>query len=117
MADGPPYPDPVRFDHGKADEVVTRAHQLIARLQKQTSDRVANATKMRVSWTGPYALQFDREVRRMQSEASSMIGELQTLVTTVTNASTTATTTQQQHDRANQDWWSQQPDPGPVPGL
>ena len=26
-------------------------------------------------------------------------------------------TTQQQHDKANQNWESQQPDPGPVPAI
>lgn len=114
---GEPYPHPVQFDHGKADEVIARANQLISKLQQQTSDRVANAKKLRANWTGPYADQFDGEVRRMQSEASSMIGELQALVRTIANASSSATSTQRAHDKANQDYWSQQPDPGVVPGL
>jgi uncharacterized protein YukE len=117
MADGPPFPHPVQFDHGKADAVVTQANQVIAKLRQQTSDRVANAKKMRANWTGPYAEQFDREVARMQTEATQMIGDLQSLVTTVSNASTNATTTQRQHDKANQDWWDSQPDPGVVPAI
>lgn len=117
MSDGPPYPNPVRFDHGKADAVVAQANQLIGKLQQQTTDRVARARAMRQNWKGPYADQFDGEIARIQSEASRMIGDLQNLVRTVTNASASATRVQQQHDRANADWWSQQPDPGIVPGL
>lgn len=117
MGDGPPYPDSVQFDHGKADAVVTKANALIALLRQQTSDRVTNAKKMRQNWTGPYARQFDTEVARTQSDATTLIGALQSLVTTVSNASAAAATTQQAHDRANQQWWDQQPDPGVVPGL
>jgi hypothetical protein len=117
MGDRPPYPDPVRFDHAKADGVVAQANQLIAKLQQQTTDRVTQARRLRLDWRGPYALQFDVEVERIQTEARRMIGDLQALVRTVSGASATATATQRQHDRANQDWWDQQPDPGIVPGL
>lgn len=117
MSDGPPFPDPVRFDHGRADAVVARANDLIRKLQQQTADRSTRAKAMRQNWKGPYAGQFDGEVARMQTEAGRMIGDLQTLVRTVTNASATATSIQKQHDRANADWWAQQPDPGVVPGL
>jgi hypothetical protein len=117
MGDGPPYPDAVSFDHGKADKVITEANKLITKLQQQTSDRTTHAQSMRKNWKGPYAVQFDREVTRMQTEAHTMIGDLQNLVTQVSNASNTASTTQRQHDKANQDWWNQQPDPGVVPGI
>ena len=117
MGDGPPFPDPVKFDHARADTVITEANSLIGKLQGQTADRVSHAQMMRRNWKGPYALQFDIEVDREQTEARRMIGDLQVLVRVVTNASASATTTQQQHDRATQDWSNQQPDPGPVPGI
>lgn len=115
---GKPYPDPIRFDHGKADAAVAALNTVIAKLQSQKGDRHARGTALRVSWKGPYAVQFDGELTRMVGGANDLIGQLQSLVTLITNASTNAANDQAAHDRANQKWEEEnQPDPGVVPGL
>ena len=113
MPDGPPFPDRVRFDQDRAGEVIAQANRVIALLRRQTSDRLANARRMRRSWTGPYAVQFDREVRRMETEATAMLGVLQSQARAVSDASAAAAATQRRHDRANQDWLEQRAVPWP----
>jgi hypothetical protein len=116
---GIPYPDPIRFDHGKADAAVAAIKTVIAKLQSQKGDRWTRGQAMRVNWKGPYALhQFDPELTRMVSGANDLIGQLQSLVTTISSASARVIEDQAAHDRANQQWEEQNaPDPGVVPGL
>lgn len=101
---GKPFPDPIRFDHGKADAAVAALNDVIGKLQNQKADRHAKATAMRVNWKGPYAVQFDGELTRMVNGANDLVSQLQSLVSRITTASTNATNDQAAHDRANQKW-------------
>lgn len=116
---GIPYPDPIRFDHGRADAAIAAINTVIRMLQHQRSERWTRGRALRVNWKGPYAIQqFDPDLTRMVSGASNLITQLQSWVTAISGASARATAEQAAHDRANQQWERENaPDPGIVPGL
>jgi uncharacterized protein YukE len=117
MADGPPFPHSVAFDHGRASKLVGELSATIVKLRQQAGDRHANGARMLQNWKGPYAREFEGELTRMERQAGDLIGAMQAMVKTVSAASQEATALQRQRDAANQKWWDSQPDPGIVPGL
>jgi uncharacterized protein YukE len=117
MGDGPPYPNPVAFEHGKASRVIDQLNATITKLRQQAGDRQANGSRMLRTWKGPYAREFEDELTRMEKQAGDLISTMQGMVRTISTASQDATALQRRHDVANQQWWDSQPDPGIVPGL
>ena len=115
MGDTPPYPNPVAFNAKLADDLLGALRDAVSKLRSQASDRQSNATRLRQNWKGPYAAQFDGEVRRMGTQASSLIGVYQGWISSLESAKQSAHDLQSAHDRANQDWQNQQPHPNPAP--
>jgi hypothetical protein len=124
---GEPYPNPVAFDYGKADEAIRELKALLKVLTQHAKDRHSRAHGMEKDWTGPYADKFFKtEVPRMDRQAKQLVGEIQQAIRTLSSYESAARSLQHQHDQANQRYRDDHqpspspqppPDPGVVPGI
>ena len=124
---GEPYPNPVAFDHAKAQEAIKELQALLKVLTQHAKDRHSRAHGMEKDWTGPYADKFFKtEVPRMDKQAQQLVGEIHQAIRTISGYESAARSLQHQHDQANQRYQDehkpspspqQSPDPGVVPGL
>lgn len=108
---GEPHPD-LKFDHGAATAAINELTAVVNLLRTQTTSRSIKAKDMGPpNWTGTYSEQFyNSELPRMTKEAGTLIGKLQALITTITNASNAANTYAQENSA-----WHKQNDPQPIP--
>jgi len=70
-----------------AGDVKAALQALVSKLQSQQTTRTSRAQTMQQSWTGPYADQFfGTEVARMAKQTADLIGELQTWISILDQA-------------------------------
>lgn len=108
---GEPHPD-LHFDHAAARAAINELTAVINLLRTQTHNRATKAKDMGPpNWTGTYSEQFyNSELTRMTDDAGTLIGKLQALITTISNASTTANTYAQENAA-----WHKSNDPQLIP--
>lgn len=98
---GVPYPD-LKFDYGAANAAINELQAVINLLTSQTNNRASKARDMGPpNWTGTYSDQFyQNELPRMKKDAGTLVGRLQSLITTINNAVQNAQSYQTQNDIA-----------------
>jgi hypothetical protein len=119
MGSGDQPKPPVPFDHGRANAVITQLDALITKVTNQRQDRMTNGQRMRQSWKGAYAVEFDGELTRMWNDGGDNIARMAALRTKIANAIANAQAEQRRRDQFNQDLQQQQyQDPGLLgPGI
>jgi hypothetical protein len=111
---GPPYPE-VAFDYGRAQEVIRQLDALVPVLNGQKLDRQANGQKLRQSWKGHYAVEFDGELKRMWYDGGDLVARAQALRSKLAGAIVAARAEQSWRDQQNQAWRASQARHHPVP--
>ena len=105
MADGPPYPDPISFDHHLAQAAIDALNAAVKQLQDHTTTDVTNGNLALDGWLGPHGDRFrNTDFPWITSDANRIIGEMQKMVGVIQRASDEAIALQRQHDQANQAW-------------
>lgn len=108
-----PWP-PVDVDFGAADAVLTRIDETRRLLARQRADRRTQGTRIRASWTGPYAAGYDASVARSDRDAQRVLDELDALRRKIQDAIDEARARRRQDDRLRAAL-SPSPQPGPAP--
>jgi hypothetical protein len=112
MGDGPPYPNPISFDHQLAQAAIDALNAAVRQLQDHTTTDVANGNAALDRWQGPHGDRFrGTEFPWIQREAGRIVGEMQKMVGIIQRASEEAVALQRQHDQANQAWRDKQKQP------
>jgi hypothetical protein len=102
---GPPYPDPVQFDHRLADAAAEALRDAVGQLRQAMSADVPLGNTALASWKGAHAEQFRATFGEQQRRTvPQLIDDLLTWAKRIDDASAAATALQAQHDRANQRW-------------
>jgi uncharacterized protein YukE len=104
---------PVNFDFGAAQALITRIDDTRRLLQQQKRDRMAQGLSIRQSWKGPYAVRFDGDRTKSDTEAQTILDALASLRSRVQAAIDQAQADQGAVNRHNQ---SLLPHPSPAPG-
>lgn len=107
---GPPYPDPVQFDHQLASAAANALRDAVAQLRQAMSIDVPLGRTALANWRGPYADQFgttfDDQQRRTVPQ---LIDDLLTWAKRIDDAGAAATALQTRHDQANRRWHEAHP--------
>jgi hypothetical protein len=107
---GPPFPDPVRFDHQLAGAAASALRDAVAQLRQVMSADVPLGDTALVTWKGPYADRFRTTFdEQRQRSVPRLIDDMLTWAKRIDDASASATELQRQHDQANRRWHEANP--------
>ena len=75
-----------KIDHGLAEAAQAEATTALRLLKMQTPERIKLGHKALQRWQGPHADQFRPKFSNAQSEATTLAGQLQSLIRQLQNA-------------------------------
>jgi uncharacterized protein YukE len=106
---GPPYPNPVAFNHAAADAAVAALQRAARQLQQVWPDVSKGAIQAQANWKGNYADRFRSQFKNWQSSTvPQLINQLLHWASVIAASGTAAADLQRQQDLANQAWAAEQ---------
>lgn len=107
---GPPFPDPVRFDHHLAEATASALLDAVAQLRQVMSADVPLGDTALITWKGPYADRFRTMFdQQRQRTVPRLIDDMLIWAKRIADASAAATELQRQHDQGNRRWHEANP--------
>lgn len=102
---GPPYPNPVDFDHAAAQAVLDALDSSIAVLKHRTAGDLKRAATAQKGWSGTYADQFSgQHLPWVKNESGRVLQGMLRLRASISRAMQDAVTLQGKQDQANRVW-------------